>query len=528
MRNSTLFGLHGLAALALVALFSSYAWGVDFKASGLWRFGVFGAELNMIQSYKTPDGQYIKNKQSDYIQGQQRLQPQLDFIASENVSGTIGWWIADPAQIWGKANMPMGGAALGADSPDVMKLVTAYMDWNIPDLDLKIRIGKQPIIFPFSAGGPSVNLQTLDSFTINWRASDNYGITAGWLRPFNDNNPGYVVDGERLDANYLDNMDLFLLSVPVSLEGFRINPWMVYGIRGRNTFKGLNGFNGGSAWSSTFGAPGITFYPYPGLSGMNDISRTTKPYGSIVWAGLPITVTALEGWKFELDINYGYLESMGNFTATKYVGPNYDIPQHKRASTKKEGWVFKAFMERAYDWGAPGLFGWYATGDQGDPSNGSGRMPTIVGYGNYTSFMGDGNRHTWRDRDINSTYIGTWGIGAQLRDVVSFFEDVDHTFRIAYWGGTNDPSMVKYMKTAYSWNAATFAFDGPYMTTNDGLIEFNIETNWQVYENFSVNLTLDYIANYMNNDTWNKAGMRNTSFSRQDIWKAVLCFQMEM
>ena len=45
-----------------------------------------------------------------------------------------------------------------------------------------------------------------------------------------------------------------------------------------------------------------------------------------------------------------------------------------------------------------------------------------------------------------------------------------------------------------------------------------------MYENFDVNLELSYVANFMDNDTWKKAGARDSSFQKQDMWKAQLTF----
>ena len=45
-----------------------------------------------------------------------------------------------------------------------------------------------------------------------------------------------------------------------------------------------------------------------------------------------------------------------------------------------------------------------------------------------------------------------------------------------------------------------------------------------MYENFDINLELGYIANFVDNDTWKKAGARNTSFQKQDVWKAEVIF----
>ena len=173
------------------------------------------------------------------------------------------------------------------------------------------------------------------------------------------------------------------------------------------------------------------------------------------------------------------------------------------------------------DWGVPGVFGWYGSGDDGNVKNGSERMPSIVPMGNFTSFMGDGN-YGWMMQDFGLDYAGTWGLGAQIRDM-SFVEDLSHTFRVAYWGGTNSTSMVKYMDTAYAWAGGWGNGTSPYLTTNDGLLEFNLVNNYKMYENFDVNLELSYIANFMDNDTWKKTNLPS-SFSKQDTWKAQVTF----
>ena len=226
----------------------------------------------------------------------------------------------------------------------------------------------------------------------------------------------------------------------------------------------------------------------------------------------------------EFDINYGYSEAMGRYDVLKRG------VESVRASTGRQGWLAKALVEYKLDWGVPGIFGWYASGDDGNVKNGSERMPSIAGAGNFTSFVGDGNL-SWspvaNGCDWSMSYAGTWGIGAQLKDM-SFIENVSHTFRLAYWGGTNATSMVKYMKDASSWQAG-YGGDGPYLTTNDGLLEFNLVNTWQAYEHLSVNLELGYVANMIDKDTWKKAGYNNGagngSFDKQDAWKAQVVFQ---
>ena len=106
---------------------------------------------------------------------------------------------------------------------------------------------------------------------------------------------------------------------------------------------------------------------------------------------------------------------------------------------------------------------------------------------------------------------------------MSFIEDLSHTFRVAYWGGTNRPTMAKYMDSAYAWSDGWGNNTGPYLTTNDGMLEFNLVNSYQIYENLEMNLELDYVANFMDNSTWKKAN-NGGSFDKQDMWKAQVVF----
>ena len=75
---------------------------------------------------------------------------------------------------------------------------------------------------------------------------------------------------------------------------------------------------------------------------------------------------------------------------------------------------------------------------------------------------------------------------------------------------------------------ATGAYDGPYLTTNDGLLEFNLDNTYKIYENLSVSLDLGYIVNMMDRGTWARSWTKNPgnerSFSKHDAWKAQMTF----
>ena len=485
---------------------ASGAKAIDFKASGEWLVGFGLGDGSLIK-----DVDNKKYHHDDTFNAGQRVRLQLDAVASESLSGTVFFEIGD--QMWGTAE---SGGALGADGKEV-KVKNAYIDWMVPNTDLKLRMGLQAVAMPNVAGGSAIMDGDAAALVASYQFNDNVGLTALWMRPLNDNYTGTNADNEPYGNgynNYLDNMDLFALMLPLKFDGVELTPWAMYGMQGKNAR-----FNEGGV-DTADGALGVTLPGYyPGMNGLA-LGNTSKAYGSMFWAGLPVAITAFDPLNIEFDINYGYVEAMGRYDVLKR---GTDLV---RGNSKREGWLVKALVEYKMDWGAPGIFGWYASGDDGNVKNGSERLPSIAGAGNFTSFMGDGNL-AWGTGynfyDNNLTYAGTWGVGLQIADV-SFVEDLKHTFRVAYWGGTNSPSMVKYMGSAVAWDDTTAVQDGPYLTTNDGLLEFNLVNSWQIYENLEANLELGYIVNMMDKDTWDKSYVSDRNWSKQDAWKAQLIF----
>ena len=486
---------------------ASGAKAIDFKASGEWLVGFGLGDGSLIK-----DVDNKKRHHEDTFNAGQRVRLQLDAVASESLSGTVFFEIGD--QMWGNAE---SGGALGADGKEV-KVKNAYIDWMVPNTDLKLRMGLQAVAMPNVAGGSAIMDGDAAAVVASYQFNDNVGLTALWMRPLNDNYAGRVYgDREDYQKNYLDNMDLFALMLPLKFDGVELTPWAMYGMQGKNTR-----FNEGEVETAD-GALSVTLPGYlPGMNfGPGGLGKTSKAYGSMFWAGLPVAITAFDPLNIEFDINYGYVEAMGRYDVLKR---GTDLV---RGNSKREGWLVKALVEYKMDWGTPGIFGWYASGDDGNVKNGSERLPSIAGAGNFTSFMGDGNL-AWGTGynfyDNNLTYAGTWGVGLQIADV-SFVEDLKHTFRVAYWGGTNSPSMVKYMGSGVAWDDTTASQDGPYLTTNDGLLEFNLVNSWQIYENLEANLELGYIVNMMDKDTWDKSYIsEQRNWSKQDAWKAQLIF----
>ena len=480
---------------------------VEYRATGEWLFGLGAVNSTFVVKR---DGKRTQASADDTFAAMHRLRTWFEAIVSESLSATVNLEIGDTG--WGSEKDFNGGGALGADGK-IIKLRRAYMDWIVPNTTLKLRMGIQGMLFPNVAGGSSVLDADAVGVVANYTFNDQWGLTAAWVRPYNDN---FTDDAG--NTGLLDNADIFLLSLPITLENWKFTPWLAFGIMGQNYFLGdvpARNYKGGDMFVNTV--------PYTLLRGESNgnalnYKASGRPYNTLFFAGLPLSGTFGSSWKAELDINYGYAQGMGQYTIVDYQN---GVPH--RADTRREGWLVKALLEYKMDWGTPGILGWYASGDDGDVKNGSERMPAIGPCNNFTSFIGDdyvaGLLLTGRNQsyDLMMTYAGTWGLGLQVRDVPIFSEDLRHTFRATYFGGTNSPNMIKYLSSLDSGEATV-----RYLTTNDYVLEFNVDSVWKVYDNLDVVLELGYIVNGVDQGAWNRGWRRDASYEKGDAYKAAL------
>ncbi len=514
-----------LFAAGLVLGGASCASAIDFKVEGEWLFGFGVGDGSFVKSTKNATGERHKRNNEDKFQANQRIRVQLEAVASENLSGTLRFQIGD--QPWGKAE---NGGALGADGK-VVGVLNAYIDWMPPETDLKVRMGLQPLALPNVAGGSSIlDTDSCAAVALSYQFTENVGLSFFWARPVNDNykyDDGLV--SNKNHDSYLDNVDLFALSLPLTFDGIEVTPFIMYGLVGANSHSA----GGNADYEEDLVGQMSSGYEDGGRWRNNDTFRSTRhAWRSAFWAGLPVKLTLWDPLNVEFEFNYGYAGNWGSDDITRADGWT------KKYRTRSEGWLAKALVEYKMDWGTPGIFGWYASGDDGNPKNGSERMPAVEAKGNFTTFMGDGNlgwaaSESWYDRGLN--YAGTWGIGLQIADM-SFIEDLKHTFRVAYIGGTNSPSMAKYARNSYGW-AGSGTYDDLtgtelggdlggdiYLTTKDGLVEFNFLTSYQMYENFEINFDFAYVINCVDRSTWKKADYGLSTYSKRDAWRANLTF----
>ena len=476
---------------------------IDFKAKGQWIMSFdYGMHGNFSES-KAKNNSGFKNE--DEFEARQRVRLQLDAVASEALSGTVFFEIGD--QVWGDND---NGGALGADGK-VVELKRAYIDWMVPQTDLKVRMGIQGIALPsFTTNASQIMDDDVAAISLNYQFNENVGLTAFWARPYNDN-AGYKSSdaGSTKWDNYMDNMDMFAVLLPLTFDGVKVTPWVMYAAMGPGMFDNF-AKEPGNAWGRA-------------SAGMQSGFKGTDwndSYGNAFWAGVTGEVTYWDPFRIAWDVNYG--------------SASYEDQKMNR-----EGWLASLLLEYKLDWGTPGLYGWYGSGDDSNPRNGSERMPVVSANGNngFSNFAFNGNPYIAREGVLGTTMVGTWGIGARLKDV-SFLEDLKHTLRVNFMGGTNAPKMAKYIRdygNPYAKhgvsNVARYAtaYDPMYLTTGDNALEIGLTNTYKMYDNFTVMLDASYVALWLEDSrsVWGKNPGRGAFLGGDgvyDAWNVNLSF----
>ena len=134
--------------------------------------------------------------------------------------------------------------ALGGDQ-NIVKVKRAYIDWMVPNTELKVRMGLQGMAIPsFTMNKSQVFEDDVAGITLSYQFTDNVGATLFWARPYNDN----YTSSDFREANnqspwndknnFLDNVDVFGLTIPLTFDGIKVTPWGMIAAIGPNAFGG--------------------------------------------------------------------------------------------------------------------------------------------------------------------------------------------------------------------------------------------------------------------------------------------------
>ena len=498
---------------------------IDFKAKGEW---VMSFDYGQNGNFTGGHGQTGYNGDEDEFEAKQRLRLQLDAVASENLSGTVFFEIGNTT--WGETE---SGGALGADR-QIVEVRRAYIDWMVPNTELKVRMGLQGMELPsFTMKKSQVFVDDVAGITLSYQFTDNVAATVFWARPYNDN---YAAVGNQYrngegdnKSNFMDNVDVFGLTIPLTFDGFKVTPWGMIAAIGPNAFGGLvDGGDDPDYYSAfgNFGALGTSraqmaagLLPAWGITGTGRTvaDATLDQYATAWWAGITADITYFDPFRVAFDFMGG--------------GVTWDDSRLNRA-----GWMAALLLEYKMDWGIPGLVAWYASGDNSNLGDGSERMPNLSlgnGDNDFSYYAFDGHPYIAREGAIGNSMSGTWGVGLRVKDV-SFIEDLKHTLRVNLIGGTNNHKILKelykkqHLLTPLNDNGG-FGFQNLYMTDQDTALEIGLHNEYKMYENFTIMLDANYMALWLANTKYDgvrrqMSGAIDTSSESRDAWNVNLSF----
>ncbi|MDE7241993.1 outer membrane homotrimeric porin [Desulfovibrio sp.] len=484
MKRFAALCLHTLCLLALVAPGAASA--VDFKARGQW-IASFGYGMN---------GKFVQDAGfTGFIPGQdnfnarEKVALQLDAEVSRTLSGSLYLDIGDI--IWGQEE---SGGALGADGR-MVKVGNAFIDWALPTAPLRVRMGIQSIKTPAYASGNSIFNGSVAAVVANWAFSERLSVTGAWARPYNDNGPGSAAS-----PVFGDNVDAFGLLVPLQLEKATLVPWGAFAVvephaaRGENerypfgNFANMGG-DAGNFREGMFPAGGSRHRDFADANGERAVSSRATAF----WAGLTGKIDLLAHLRISFDAEYG------------------ETRWRDDSRLDRRGWLATLCLDSEHDWGMPGVYAWYASGDDANPANGSERLPALDP-GNsitYSPLAYDGSHYIERNALIGNNLAGTFGIGVRAAHL-RFWENLSQTLYFNYIRGTNSRAMARKLSLQGLWangmalpgaragGGADLGMPNLYLTTGDSALELATTARCRLNEHFSlfcsagwIGLTLD-------------------------------------
>lgn len=510
--------------------------GLDIKVRGQWDFS-FGwvHNRNFEDSVHGNTGRHNQ----DSFEARQRIRTQINFITSEYLQAVLMFEIG--GLDWGRTSDrntgPQSGGSLDADGVNI-KTKRAYIDWIIPQSSISVRMGIQGLTLPSTPMGSPLFDADVAGIMISSPIADWLSATAFWIRPFDPyqfSNDDHNTVYPNADDHFSDEVDIFGLILPMNGEGWSVTPWFMYGFIGANSgvydyMYGTSVFTGNDKFQNTVGTDAY----------WSDGAENSSTHG--LWLGAHLELTKFDPWVLNLEAIYGRLGRANLRGLGWFVGDELNRNWVGDCNIRTSGWFLGATLDYKLDFGTPGIFAWWASGDKANAyHDGSlGRLPAFGNDGgsfSATSFGMSGYYGIGNGGDSNlvtGTGLGTMGIGIQLADF-SFIEDLSHTLRFAYYRGTNDPNVIKNGNDG--WWPLKYSADALYLTKEDNVFEVNFDHKYRIYQNLEAVLELGYLRLHADKDTWSGRKDRMSGFHNQrninykeeseNAWKAELNFRYE-
>ena len=406
---------------------------------------VKAAEISISGGDMRVHGNFVTNPnfESDFDDDKfnlyQRFRTGFNFVANENLKGFVQIQYGDNR--WGEQGFQQGAV-------NNVQFRQAYLDFMIPDTEVQVKAGHQWWVLPNTLGSHIFDSRA-PALTVHSPINDMVGVTVGYSRSSDESTR--VFDNRRNDfTGSKDEIDHFFAIVPVTMDGFELNPFVHYARIGK--YEGLTDGQGNIATITSTGN-----------------EKSMNAY----WLGLNATVDMFDPIVVHADFNYGAVSKPAS-------GLRGD-----------KGWIANLAVDYNMDMMTPQVFVLYESGESRssvDADRTGKVMPTLGGELNFTSFAFAGSEF---GGTASSQFpfgvagaTGKWALGGKLQDISFINEDVTHEFQVAYYQGTNHSDHR----------------DLGLFTTKDSMWEVNFNTKYQMYENLAAIAEFGYLAPSLDED----------------------------
>lgn len=485
-----------LLAAGLVFSAAQPARAGEVKVSGMFDFAFeytsnLGDPNTMYSFMDTADAaRFGRSYHQKHTTAVQRLLIGIEFIASENLSaywdGMFGYftWGGPAAGIKYPPNT--NGGALGSRSANIVTR-QAYLDWIIPDTDIKIRMGQQFFFSPFfAAGNPALVSESGTGISFTAPLNEQTTLLGQWIRVNSEPRRGSAIF-KSMD----DTFDVFSVMLPMRYENFKLTPWLGYGWAGNGgiAYGHAPGIDGHApvagnllplqnAVIAALGkSPAATADPLENMTINNAVANSGLRNANMWWMGLGGEMTYFDPFRLAVDTYFGVNGQSGPY--------------------KRSGWYASLAASYKTQYGIPTLKAWYASGDDGNINNGSER-PVMIHGGFFaqgadtffTTSMG-----TIEKTLENGNPGGTWGVSAQWNGL-SLIPKLVHNFHVTYFQGTNNRNMARY---------ADPTMIHMYITKADSAVELDFHSAYDIYRDLTAMLQFSYIIQNFDEKLWTEA-----------------------
>jgi len=397
-----------------------------------------------------------------------RIRFGFDYVASEDLSATILFQYRKGS--WGHNgnDFTADPEAAMLDAGDHFRMRLAYIDWNIPGTDVKVRMGRHAVVAPSYAFGSAILDGRGDGITVSSAVNDNINVGFTWVRAYSEYANSDKLDAWEANNDYYaplgDDADLVMLNAEFAYDGFKVAPWVMYAHFDNDAID-PTGWRGNVPTKSNL-----------------DIDPSSDSFV----IGVSAELNMFDPFVFAVDALYSNTKyHNANAFSTPFLEDSYD------------GFYIAAKGSYKFDNGTASLGAWYASGtdyyEEDSPLYRNDKAFMLLDGGfSASTILFDGNiigsdGFTNISNGGADSPFGTWGIIAEYANF-SFLENLSHTARVLYVKGTNENETAK---VGNLYRDASNLLVGT-LTEDDSVIEIDFDTTYQIYKNLSATLQLGY------------------------------------